>query len=786
MRLTGAPPTVPLWIPTGCVVAGAAVSWVALTPLGDPGTWAAVGVGAALGAAGGAVLSLIRTRRVGAPLFLLLAIGLVLWRAGAALGDTLPQGSGAGSPRMRIQATIDAPVDTRGTTATVYARIDRVVEPASTDPPPGRIRALVAALPALEAGQAVEMTGRFEAVEPGSPAGARLSRAGVVATANFPQIVPLGSPVDHPLVAMIRGLRSAIQTTVQRTLPDPQASLLTGLLVGSAADMPDSLRRALVASGSSHMVVVSGYNVMLVAAFLQAVFRSGRAARVAIPLAGVWGFTLLAGGNPPAVRAALMATAALIALGAGRGADALGALALAATGMLLVDPRLVFDLGFQLSVLATLGLVALQPRVRTLLGWLPRQLREPTSATLAAQLATLPLLAATFHQVSVVAPISNLLAAPAIPLATIAGGIGIALVAALPVLNTPVGLVLALPTSYLLSVFEWTAALPGAIAPVGEIHPAASAVYGAVLLAWATVPTPEGKGLVAALRSSPLARSLAAGTGVLCTAGIAALAGGSSTAPPLVVAILDVGQGDAILARTPSGRTVLIDGGPNPSALLAQIGRRMGIVEHDLSAVILTRADPERLPGVTAAAQRYPPGLMVGPPEGSGSALYQRWQAIASGARSLAPDEPTTIDLDPQVSIELIPTAPLAPLSDTGQPQRTLVLRIVYGGTSVLVGPSLTGEAARVLLREGWPLQSDAFVVPRHGSTAGLDRAFVAAIQPGVAVIPVGANNRQDLPTAETLEALGSIPIFRTDIHGTVELRSDGVSLVVVPERAGF
>src|SRR5262249_26184775 len=138
--------------------------------------------------------------------------------------------------------------------------------------------------------------------------------------------------------------------------------------------------------------VCSSVPALLVAAALAFVVRSNRIGRVVVPLVGVWIFTLIAGANAPAVRAALMATIALLAIATGRGVDALGALALAATGMLLVDPLLVSDLGFQLSILATLGLIALQPRIAPLLGWLPRPLREPASSTFAAQLATIPLL----------------------------------------------------------------------------------------------------------------------------------------------------------------------------------------------------------------------------------------------------------------------------------------------------------------------------------------------------------------------------------------------------------
>jgi len=171
--------------------------------------------------------------------------------------------------------------------------------------------------------------------------------------------VALGAAEENAVTAALHELRSSIEATIQRTLPEPHATLLVGLLVGAAAGMPESLRLALVASGTSHLVVVSGYNISLVAAALASLVKAGRALRIVVPLLGVWGFTLLAGANAPAVRAAIMATVALVMLGSGRGVDALGALALAAAAMLLLDPRLAFDLGFQLALLASIVLIHL-------------------------------------------------------------------------------------------------------------------------------------------------------------------------------------------------------------------------------------------------------------------------------------------------------------------------------------------------------------------------------------------------------------------------------------------
>jgi competence protein ComEC len=252
--------------------------------------------------------------------------------------------------------------------------------------------------------------------------------------------------------------------------------------------------------------------------------------------------------------------------------------------------------------------------------------------------------------------------------------------------------------------------------------------------------------------------------------------------PPLVVTVLDVGQGDAILIRTPGGNPILIDGGPNPSALLDQIGRRLGLLERHLAVAILTHADDERLPGAFAALERYPAALAVGPPEGSTSGLYQRW--IESAPRALSPDAPMTIALEPGLSLELTPTSPVPGVGrGRSTPRRSLALRLVHGDVAILIAPTLTAEGAQRVLAAGSSWRADGLYVPRHGEATALNARLIAAIDPTVAVLAVGARNRDDLPARATLDLLAAIPVHRTDLHGAVELRSDGARLSVVRER---
>lgn len=767
---------------------GAGVLIAAVAPAEIAPYSAVVGASTTLGAAAAISLSLLRRVRPSALFLGIGALALGLWRASIGIDDPVQPWSELPREELRIVATIDAPVDTRGATAILYARIEDVTEPPRVKAPPGRIRATLAALPPFDAGERVEIVGRFEPVDGGTTQGRRLLSQGVVATTAFPQMAPLGAGSVHPLPLAALRVRASLRHAIQQALPEPHASLLAGLLVGSQQGMPEELRQALVASGTTHLVVVSGYNITLVAGALAGLFHRSPHLRRTLPVVGVWLFTLLAGGTAPSVRAAIMATVAIVAVQSGRGRDALGALALATAAMLLIDPRLVHDLGFQLSMLATLGLVTLQPRLASLAPWLPSVVREPVAATLAAQLATTPLLATTFHQVSISAPLANALAAPAIPVATVGGALGVGIVVAAPAVAPLVGAALAIATGYLVNVIELAARFPGALVPTGNVAPLIVVPYASALLAWAALPTPEGRSLIEHLSPRRLAwpaTSVAAAIGAIlsvaaCNAVVAAQPG------ELVLSVLDVGDGDAVFLRSPRRHTILVDGGPNPAATLGALGQQLGIAERTLSAAILTRADQDRLPGAVAAAERYRPHILLEPPEGSSSALYRRWQAAAPDSpRSLVVDAPLTIDLEPDLSIELLPTAPLPPARSTGIPQRTVIVRVVYRQVSVLVAPSLTPEGLRAAMREGWPLTADAVVVPRLGGRDALDESIIVAVKPSVAVISVGSRNREGRPAAETLRLLEGVPTYRTDLHGTVEIRTDGARLWVALERNG-
>jgi competence protein ComEC len=251
----------------------------------------------------------------------------------------------------------------------------------------------------------------------------------------------------------------------------------------------------------------------------------------------------------------------------------------------------------------------------------------------------------------------------------------------------------------------------------------------------------------------------------------------------MVVTVLDVGQGDAVFARTPRGKTILIDGGPNPAALLNGVGRRMGVAERMLSVAALTRADAEHLPGLVAGVERYPAELYLSPADLGVSSLGARWRSLAVTGRAITVDRALTLTIEPDVTLEVYPTTALpAGSGPDGAPLRTLAVRLQYGSVSVLIAPTATSTEILQAAAAGWPVESSVLLVPRHGVADAIDPGLLAAVRPSVAVISVAARNRLDAPARSTLDVLRDLTVFRTDLHSSVEIRTDGSTLSVYPE----
>lgn len=229
----------------------------------------------------------------------------------------------------------------------------------------------------------------------------------------------------RPSKNILIGFRSKLVDFYQSSLPEPDSSLVSGIILGSKKSIPEDFWEELKYTGTAHVVVASGMNVILVANFLIGVLTISFKRNIAIPMSifGIWIYSYLSGFDAPIIRAAIMATIAFTAQGLGRVSSSYRALLLSAAIMLCINPVWINDLGFILSFAATASLLVFESRVRERIEFVPPVFREGLSTSLAAQIVVLPILYWYFGKLNVLSPVINALVLWTIPPITVIGTI---------------------------------------------------------------------------------------------------------------------------------------------------------------------------------------------------------------------------------------------------------------------------------------------------------------------------------------------------------------------------
>lgn len=332
------------------------------------------------------------------------------------------------------------------------------------------VEALLPRYPVIGSGDAIAVSGRV--VPAGNDDyGSYLRQIGAAGTLRSPTLERLAGPSGP--AGVLSQIRTGSADALARALPEPQAGLASGILVGLRDRVDRDLAAAFTTAGVSHIVAISGWNIAIVAALVSVLLgRFGSRTRTAIGLLAIVAYTLVAGASPSVTRAAIMAVIGLTARAGGRSGPALAGLGWAILTLLLIDPSTVSDPGFELSGLATAGLIAwAAPLTGHLARWrvagqgLPGWLAQSLAISLAAEAATLPIVLLTFGRLAIIAPLANLVIVPLVPPAMAAGGLALGAgwlgAAGLP---QPLVTILGLPAWAALSVMVWlvrsAAALP--------------------------------------------------------------------------------------------------------------------------------------------------------------------------------------------------------------------------------------------------------------------------------------------------------------------------------------
>jgi competence protein ComEC len=316
----------------------------------------------------------------------------------------------------------------------------------------GKIQVAVGGSQSIGAGDRLKLNGEL------NPLPATLAHPDLRGEMRYPKLESDKRAKDSRLDE----LRSGFIGRIEQILPQPESGFLAGLLVGDESGMGPDLRTALKRTGTTHLVAVSGYNLSVIASVLL-LMRGRLPLRIVYTgaFAFVVVFTVFVGSSASVVRAAIMACIVLAGKMLFLRADVGRLVLIAAVLMVVWDPRaLLGDVGGQLSFLATAGIVWIEPRLRPMLAWLPGGLAELVSVTLAAQLATEPLIVGIFGRTSLVALPLNSLIIPMIPLAMLLGFVALGTGVIFAPAGNAVGILAWAVLHFILTTIDWAANIP--------------------------------------------------------------------------------------------------------------------------------------------------------------------------------------------------------------------------------------------------------------------------------------------------------------------------------------
>lgn len=558
---------------------------------------------------------------------------------------------------------------------------------------------------------------------------------------------------------------------LSQVLPPEQGELLGSILLGSSVTPISAEKKEVYRSaGLIHLLVVSGTQVSILIGVCLSFCRFLKMplwpAVIGTSLFNLM-LVLVTGGGASIMRAGIMGEIALIGLLFEREKETYAALALSALILLVIDPNNIFNIGFQLSFAATLGLVYVAPALG----------KGLLATSLAPLLTTSPLIFYYFSQLSPGALLANLLVLPWLEFLVILGFATILTGFIFMPLAQIFGGTLWLLLLSLDLIAKVIAGLPGAIFYLpAPSWPLIAGYYVFLLVA------------IGLAKRGNFWRLTGKRALIICCFAAMILVWHLAAAPAglgpseLTVTFLDVGQGDCALIETPSGGKILVDGGGKESAdTKAQTGvgekvvvpflRRKGI--NKLSLVVLTHPHLDHFGGLIPVLEKIKVAQLIDNGGESNSPAYRRFRRLVEQNRIKYQRGilGQVLDLGGSIKGEI-----LHPAFDLkGEPNTdSLVIRLLYGKISFMLTGDLDQQGEEEML--GLPLASTVLKVGHHGSRTSTSDEFLDRVKPRIAVISAGRRNRFRHPHQSTLKKLAArgIRTYRTDLNGAVVVATDG------------
>ena len=654
---------------------------------------------------------------------------------------------------------------------------------------------------AVVAGQRLVVRGRLvpfdEARNPGEPSRRSIALGeGLAGELDGARVIARAPPDSWDARTWPARARASLSARLRRVVREPEATVLAGALWGERGTLPRDLRDDFQTTGTVHVLVTAGLHLGVVAALVLGLLRLAGVPRVpactvAIPC--VVAYAWLSGAHLPSQRAAVMVTLALVARACGARLVSWNALAAAALAVAALWPASVGTVSFALSFscVAAIALFA-KPLHRALRRTrLPERVSEALALTAATQIGVWPLSAATFGVLAPYALVANAAVVPATAFAMIAGVATLAAGATYDAIAwrpaptviahgiaavVPLGAAITTAVlSVVLGVVRAVASLPGANVAVAAPAAVAIAGYDAAAIVAAAM-----------LRETPRVAAV-----MLAVAGAAVLA--TTLRLPtgtLTIAMLDVGQGDGIVVRTPRGHTLVIDsggrlerGGARGDESTAELVgervvvpylRRAGVRRVEL--LVNTHPHGDHVGGFAPILRTFPVDAIADGGQRYGGHAYI--DGLREAARRHVPVRLARCgdrwSSDDGVTLTVLsPCGALLAGGANDVNENSIVAMLRYGTFRMLFMGDAGFETEHRLLREPELLRADVLKVGHHGSAYATSPAFVAAVRPALAVVSVGRHNLFGHPAARTIAALAAAgaAVYRTDRCGAVTLR---------------
>jgi len=605
-----------------------------------------------------------------------------------------------------------------------------------------------------------------------------LSQKGIYSYMSRNRVGVLETGLGNPIMRGIFALKARALETVYQLWPDPEASLFAGILLGIETGIPKPVQEAFKETGTSHVIAISGFNITIIAGLFATFFgrllnpRKGAVAAVL----GITIYTVLVGADAAVVRSAIMGGLSLFARQVGRRQHGINTLAFTAALMSLQDAHVPWDVGFQLSFAATLGLVLYadpfqQAFINSLTKYATRNTAQRIAGpvgeyilfTLAAQLTTLPVMAYHFGRISLSAFITNPVILPVqAPIMTVGG---LALI--LGMIWLPLGKITA-PLAWPFVLFtiravELFGKLRGGVLILGDIGILWVILFYALLLGL-TFGWSRARGLISALKPIPVIAVLGILTIVTWRAALSAPDG------RLHLTLLNVGTGDALLLQSPGGRYLLIDGGPSASLLSNSLGRRLPPFNRQLDWLVVASPAREQIDALPHVLERFPPKgvIWAGPLSPSRSADYLRETLTQYQIPNIHAQTGYIVDLGDGAALRVLAAG-----------KRGAVLLIQWDRFRALLPLGVHVDDYESL-RMGQDIGLVTVLLLADNGYAPLNPPeWITNLNPQLVLLSVAADDSSGRPDVETLDALGGYSLLRTDQHGWIRISTDGEQIWV-------